>query len=62
MGCDNQKCGDNCPCTYAGCERHGNCCQCVAYHRDRNEMVACYFTPEVEKTWDRSMARFLSQY
>jgi hypothetical protein len=44
------------------CERRGNCCACVAYHRDKNQMVACYFTPELERTYDRSMKNFLSQF
>ena len=33
--CDNQR---PCPCTY-DCPRHGNCCACVAHHRDNNEGV-----------------------
>jgi len=62
MQCAQQSNADNCPCTYSSCERRGACCQCVAYHRDRNQMVACYFTPEVERTYDRSMRAFLGQF
>lgn len=51
-----------CPCTYVGCERRGACCKCVSFHRSRNQMVACYFTPEAEATYDRSMDNFLKQF
>ena len=51
---------DDCPCTYPGCSKHGNCCQCVRHHRDRDQLPACYFTAEQEKTFDRSIAFFLS--
>lgn len=50
----------DCPCTYAGCPRHGNCCQCVKYHRGKDQLPACYFTAEAEKTYDRSVAYFIS--
>lgn len=61
MECKNTA-AKNCSCTYTSCPRHGNCCECVAYHRDKNQMVACYFTPEQERTYDRSMKNFLSQF
>jgi hypothetical protein len=48
-----------CSCTYESCERKGLCCECLHYHRKRGELPACYFTPEVERTYDRSIARFL---
>ena len=62
MDCVKEANSKNCPCTYTSCERHGACCQCVAYHRDKDQMVACYFKPELERTYDRSMKNFLSQY
>ncbi len=49
----------DCRCTYPDCPRHGICQECVAYHRVRRELPACYFTPEVEKTYDRSIKRYL---
>lgn len=61
MDCIQQKNAEKCPCTYTACEKRGACCQCVAFHRSRNEMVACYFTPAAEKTYDRSMKAFLAQ-
>lgn len=49
----------DCPCTYPGCSRKGKCCDCLKYHLNRNELPACCFPPEVEKTYDRSFARFV---
>lgn len=46
--------GKDCRCTYSSCSRRGNCCQCVAYHRDKGEFTACFFSPEVERTHNRS--------
>lgn len=51
-----------CNCSYPTCSRKGLCCECLHYHRQKNELPACYFRPEVEKTYDRSIKRFLSQY
>ncbi|MDO8885685.1 DUF6485 family protein [Candidatus Oleimmundimicrobium sp.] len=51
-----------CNCTYEPCSRKGKCCECVAYHRDRGELPGCFFPPEVEKTYDRSIERFVSLY
>lgn len=49
----------NCNCTYEPCSRKGNCCECILYHRKSGELPACYFTREVEKTYDRSIERFM---
>jgi hypothetical protein len=58
--CPNQTANlAQCPCTYEPCPRKGLCCECLRYHRDSAELPACYFTPEVERTYDRSIARFL---
>ncbi|GAW91874.1 DUF6485 family protein [Calderihabitans maritimus] len=51
-----------CTCTYEPCPRKGNCCQCVAYHRQFNEVPGCFFPPEAEKTYDRSIARLAAAY
>ena len=50
----------DCPCTYAGCPRHGNCCQCVAYHRVKNQLPACYFSKEAESVYDRSVEFYIA--
>ena len=49
----------DCPCTYP-CDLKGRCCECVANHRAHNELPACFFPPEVERTYDRSFRRFIS--
>lgn len=49
----------DCACTYSSCSRRGNCCQCVAYHRGKQEAPACFFTPAGEKTYDRSLCNLM---
>lgn len=49
-----------CNCTYEPCPRKGICCECVRYHLDSAEMPACFFPPEVERTYDRSIERFIA--
>lgn len=51
-----------CPCTYASCSKRGKCCECVKYHVARGELPGCFFPPEVEKTYDRSRARYIATY
>ena len=53
--CSNTR---KCACTYPGCPRHGKCCQCLAYHLEHDQLPGCCFPPEVEKTYDRSFAKF----
>ena len=50
----------NCPCTYASCKRKPNCNECIAYHRTRKELPACYFSKEDEKTYDRSIKNYIN--
>ena len=60
MACDNLK-GNltACNCSYEPCSRKGNCCECLAYHRRNNELPACYFTAEQERTYNRSVRYFV---
>ncbi|MBN1774378.1 MAG: hypothetical protein JXB32_24165 [Deltaproteobacteria bacterium] len=51
---------ERCNCTYEPCSRKGRCCLCVAYHRDLGELPACFFPNDVERTYDRSIARFVA--
>jgi hypothetical protein len=53
---------EQCPCTYESCERRGICCECLRHHRTAGELPACYFSPEVERTYDRSISRFLESW
>lgn len=58
MECQLEKNKANCPCTY-DCDKRGKCCECIAHHRVNNELPACYFPPEVEKTYNRSIKKFI---
>jgi hypothetical protein len=49
---------ERCNCTYEPCSRKGVCCECIAYHMRAGELPACYFPDDVERTFDRSIARF----
>ncbi|HHW45070.1 hypothetical protein GFC01_07800 [Desulfofundulus thermobenzoicus] len=62
MDCHVEKNKAQCTCTYEPCPRKGKCCECIAYHRRHQELPGCLFPPEVEKTYDRSLSRFLEAY
>ena len=51
-----------CNCTYHPCPRKGICCECIKYHRKMHQLPACYFSPEIEKTYDRSIKNFIRSY
>ncbi len=53
---DNLK---NCPCSYPGCPRKGICCECIKHHRENQELPGCYFSEQAEKTYDRSINKFI---
>jgi hypothetical protein len=48
----------SCTCTYAGCEKHGICCECLQYHLGMRQLPGCCFPKDVERTYDRSFERF----
>ncbi len=52
----------HCTCTYEPCSKKGMCCECLRYHLSMGELPGCCFPPEVEKTYDRSIQRFLSAH
>ena len=52
----------SCTCSYPGCSRKGKCCECLSYHLGSNELPACAFPTDVEKTYDRSFRRFAQIY
>jgi hypothetical protein len=59
MDCPNyEKNMENCNCTYEPCSRKGKCCECLTYHRRSGELPACLFPDSVERTFDRSIAKF----
>ncbi len=47
-----------CNCSYEPCDKKGNCCACLHYHLSMKQLPACAFPDDVEKTYDRSFARF----
>lgn len=54
-------CSDKtCPCTFTSCKRRTKCCECVAYHKTKKELPACYFSKEKEKTYDRSIDNYIN--
>ncbi|MDI6736249.1 MAG: DUF6485 family protein [bacterium] len=52
----------DCPCTYEPCSRKGICCECIKYHKKMNQLPGCLFPPAVEKTYDRSIEKFIQTY
>ena len=50
-----------CNCTYSGCDKHGVCCECLHYHRKMGQLPACFFSTEAEKSYDRSISKFISE-
>jgi hypothetical protein len=62
MECNIEKTLARCNCTYEPCPRKGRCCDCIAYHLKMDELPACVFPAEVERTFDRSFARFAARF
>jgi hypothetical protein len=60
--CSIEKNLNNCACTYEPCSRKGICCECIQYHWRMNELPACFFPEDVERTYDRSLKRFIQCY
>lgn len=60
MDCNVTKNLDNCTCSYDSCPRRGKCCECVIYHRKNGELPGCFFPPEAERSYDRSIRKFIS--
>ena len=58
MECNIEKNKSGCNGAYEPCSRKGRCCECISYHLRMEELPACCFPPEVERTYDRSFARF----
>ena len=52
----------NCTCTYTSCGKRGLCCECLRSHWSAGELPGCLFPKDVEKTYDRSVEKFISTY
>ncbi|MFH1790155.1 MAG: DUF6485 family protein [bacterium] len=61
MQCKQEKNSADCPCTYPGCPRKGLCCECLRHHLQNKELPACCFSIETEKTYNRSIQKFLDE-
>jgi hypothetical protein len=48
-----------CTCTYVSCSRKGMCCECIRHHREVGEIPGCLFPKEAERTYDRSVEKFI---
>lgn len=60
MECKQKENLSRCNCTYPGCDKKGICCECIRYHWRLGELPACFFPEDVERTYDRSIRRFVS--
>jgi len=57
--CSSSANAASCNCSYP-CSKKGVCCKCIAYHRSNGELPACYFPPDAERTYDRSVSYFIN--
>lgn len=64
MQCKREENLANCPCSYPDCPRKGKCCDCVAHHREKGGIPACFFPVEAEMETmnDRSVESFIKAY
>lgn len=62
MECKQKSNKENCNCSYDPCPRKGICCECIKYHRRNDELPACLFPDDVERTYDRSIENFVRTY
>lgn len=62
MECQVEKNKEYCPCSYYHCSKKGICCECIRYHRENNEIPACFFSKKAEKTYDRSIENFIKDW
>lgn len=59
MECKKEENLVRCNCTCEPCARKGVCCECIVYHKDKGQLPACLFPDDAERTWDRSIAKFI---
>jgi hypothetical protein len=60
MECKQSNNLKQCNCTYEPCSRKGVCCECIVYHRRAGELPACFFSAKAERTYDRSISKFIA--
>ena len=59
MNCNIEENKATCNCTYEPCSRKGKCCECIMYHKNMNELPACYFSKNAQASYDRSIRNFI---
>ena len=57
--CNSKQNKAKCNCTYEPCSRKGICCECIQYHWSAGELPACFFSDDVERTYNRSIENFI---
>ncbi|MBL7157605.1 MAG: hypothetical protein ISS92_05555 [Candidatus Omnitrophica bacterium] len=62
MECKKERNMVKCNCTYEPCSSKGICCECINSHWVQGQFPACFFPNDVEKTYDRSIERFIKTY
>jgi hypothetical protein len=60
--CTLEQNNKKCNCTYEPCNRKGICCECIRYHWQSGELPACFFPDDIERTYDRSIEKFIEIY
>lgn len=60
--CSIKKNKTRCNCSYEPCSRKGICCECIEYHWGIGQFPACFFPDDAEKTYDRSVEKFIEIY
>lgn len=59
MDCKKEENKIDCTCTATTCSNRGVCCECVRYHREIGEIPGCFFPAAAERTYDRTIAKFI---
>jgi len=58
MECNKTRNLESCICSYEPCSRKGICCECISYHLKSRQLPGCCFSPDAERTYDRSFEHF----
>ena len=60
--CEVKENTERCSCTYVPCDKKGFCCKCVLYHQRNGELPGCFFPDDIERTYNRSIEKFIEIY
>jgi len=60
MECRQKSNFSKCNCGF-DCDKKGICCECLVYHRQKQELPACYFSDKVAGSHDRSITTYLKE-